>query len=77
MVAFIFANKPAFECRDDRIQPAGVYGRLHLVPGYPRTRNNGAPLCIFIKDNKNIKEKKKINLKYTVELRNNKKITLY
>jgi hypothetical protein len=40
----------------------GGYGRLCLVPGFPRTRNNGGPLCIFIKDNKNIKEKKIVDL---------------
>ncbi len=37
---------PAFECRDDHTQPGG-YGRLLLVPGLPRTPDNGGPICIM------------------------------
>ncbi len=38
------ANKPAFKCRDDHTQPRG-YGPL--VPGHPRTHNNGGLICII------------------------------
>ncbi len=55
LVAFISPKKAGI--RMPRCPyPAGGYGRLCLVPGHLRTRDNGGQLCIFNKCNKNIKE---------------------